>query len=226
MKCIVVMSSQHPGHSESTVVRNWKDENGNRQRGAVPIPTPVYHYNQYMGGVDRSDQLIKYYNVLRQTKKYWKTLFFHCIDIAVVNAHIMNKEIVDKPMSQYLFRETLVRSLCGVHTIGIPPVSRQGRSSTSGINVDHRLEKMGSMRQCVYCKIVHNINHRTTRECRECQVPLCFQSRSCFAKWHHRNFMKQREAWFATLKQPTTSRGRPKGSVKPKGRGKRKVKKW
>lgn len=93
------------GHSESTVVRNWKDENGNRQRGAVPIPTPVYHYNKYMGGVDRSDQLIKYYNVLRQTKKYWKTLLFHCIDIAVVNAHIMNKEIVDKLMSQYLFRE-------------------------------------------------------------------------------------------------------------------------
>lgn len=37
------------GHSESTVVRNWKDENGNRQRGAVPIPTPVYHYNIWVG---------------------------------------------------------------------------------------------------------------------------------------------------------------------------------
>ena len=121
-----------------------------------------------------------------------------------------------------------MRSLCGVHTVDIPSLSRRGgRPSNSGINVDHRLERMGSMHQCVYCNIVHKVNHRTTRKCRECQVPLCFRSRDCFTNWHHRNFTKQREAWFAAPKQPT-SRGRPKGSVKPKGRGKRLtcIKEW
>lgn len=66
-----------------------------------------------MSGVDRSDQLIKNYNVLRQTKKYWKTLF---IDIAVVNSYIMYKELHPnaKHMSHYTFRETLLRQLCKI----------------------------------------------------------------------------------------------------------------
>ena len=105
-KCIVVMSTSHPGHSMNTVLRNCKDSDGKHQKIPVPIPEPVYQYNRYMGGVDCSDQLIKYYNVLRQTKKYWKTLFLHSIDIAVVNAYLLHRELVEKPMSQYEFRVT------------------------------------------------------------------------------------------------------------------------
>ena len=69
-----------------------------------------------MSGVDRSDQLIKNYNVLRQTKKYWNTLFLYFIDIAVVNSYIIYKELhpdARQCMSHYTFRETLVRQLCG-----------------------------------------------------------------------------------------------------------------
>ena len=72
---VISSRSEHPGNSKNTVLRNWKDKDGKRQKAEVPIPETVYQYNQSMGGVDRSDQLIKYYNVLRQTKKYWKTIF-------------------------------------------------------------------------------------------------------------------------------------------------------
>ena len=58
-KCIVVMSLSHPGHSMKTVLCNCKDSDGKRQKVPVPIPEPVYQYNQFMGGVDCSDQLIK-----------------------------------------------------------------------------------------------------------------------------------------------------------------------
>ena len=60
-----------------------------------------------MGGVDRLDELIHYYNVLRQTRKYWKTLFFHFIDIAVVNSYILNSEKERNPLTHYKFRETI-----------------------------------------------------------------------------------------------------------------------
>ena len=80
-KCISVMSSEHPGHSDQKVVRNCKDKDGKRLKQDVPIPIMVQKYNCFMSGVDRSDQMIKYYNVLRQTKKYWKTLFFHYVDV-------------------------------------------------------------------------------------------------------------------------------------------------
>ena len=57
-KCVCVMSSEHPGHSETTVERNIKDKDGKSCKKNVPIPAIIYSYNRYMNGVDRSDQLI------------------------------------------------------------------------------------------------------------------------------------------------------------------------
>ena len=39
-----------------------------------------------MNGVDRSDQLIGTNNVMRKCLRWWKTLFFHLIDIAYCSA--------------------------------------------------------------------------------------------------------------------------------------------
>ena len=90
-KCVSVTSNEHPGHSETKVTRNVKDKGITEKE--VLIPAIVYSYDRFMNGVDRSDQLIKNYNILRQTRKYWKTLFLHYIDIAIVNAYILYKEM-------------------------------------------------------------------------------------------------------------------------------------
>ena len=55
--------NQHTGHADDTVLRNWK-EKGERRKKDVPIPIPIYNYNKFMGGVDHSNQMIKYYEVL------------------------------------------------------------------------------------------------------------------------------------------------------------------
>ena len=39
------------------------------------LSTVNFRYTKYMGGVDCSDQFLKYYEVVWQTKKYWKTFF-------------------------------------------------------------------------------------------------------------------------------------------------------
>lgn len=75
-KCVAIMSSKHPGHSETTVTWNAKQKDGKSEKIAVQIPSMVYKYNRFMNGVDHSDQMINYYNILRQTKKYWKTFCF------------------------------------------------------------------------------------------------------------------------------------------------------
>ena len=55
----------------------------------IPRPIPIEQYNQFMGGVDKPDQYLAYHNVLHKTVRYWKTLFYHMIDVAVVNAFVL-----------------------------------------------------------------------------------------------------------------------------------------
>ena len=45
-----------------------------------------------INGIDRSDQLIGTNNVMRKCLRWWKTLFFHFIDIAIVNGFFLFQE--------------------------------------------------------------------------------------------------------------------------------------
>ena len=69
-----------------------KDENadGFRSIQDVAIPQPIPRYNAYMGGVDKSDQFISYNRVLRKTKWYWKTMFYHLLYIITTNSSIIH----------------------------------------------------------------------------------------------------------------------------------------
>lgn len=55
----------------------------------IQQPKAIATYNKYMNAVDRSDQILATNNVLRKCLRWWKTLFFHLIDIAVVNSFIL-----------------------------------------------------------------------------------------------------------------------------------------
>ena len=55
----------------------------------VPQPKAIHRYNQYMNAVDRSDQLLACHNIRRKCYRWWKVLFYHLVDMAIVNSFIL-----------------------------------------------------------------------------------------------------------------------------------------
>ena len=58
----------------------------------VPCPITVVKYNNNMGGVDLSDQLMSYYTMSRHTQRWWLKLTFNLLENAVVKAYILAKK--------------------------------------------------------------------------------------------------------------------------------------
>ena len=55
------------------------------------IPCLVDFYNQHMGGVDKSDQMLTSYEIEgKRVKKWYKKVFHHLVNQSVFNAHIVH----------------------------------------------------------------------------------------------------------------------------------------
>jgi hypothetical protein len=74
-------------------------------------PTTMLDYNKYKTGVDRSDQMLSYYSFERKTIKWWKRVFFHLFDLAIVNAHILHTKTNKKKLPLEIFYEKVAEGL-------------------------------------------------------------------------------------------------------------------
>lgn len=136
-KAVCVISSFYPATGRDVVKRGRGKVVGGRYiKERVNIPPPLKGYNTYMGGVDLSDQLLKCYEIIRKSKKWWKTLFLHFIDVAIVNSYIIHKSI-GRELSHKMFRVSLAKSLMVASEIQVNPSPRPGRPQKSNVRADH-----------------------------------------------------------------------------------------
>lgn len=54
-------------------------------------PSVVNYYNKYMGGDDRSDQMITYIYSVVKSFKWWKKVIIHVLAIVVLDAYTLYK---------------------------------------------------------------------------------------------------------------------------------------
>ncbi|XP_036453719.1 piggyBac transposable element-derived protein 4 [Colossoma macropomum] len=183
---VALCTTMHKAYDGDNVSRRVKDTKGVWQVSQVPIPCAVQDYNKNMGGVDFSDALVGCYNVLHKTKKWYKTVFYHFIDIAVVNSFIMHKELTKANSRETVmhkqFRETLATDLTKMLTRLAPPQPPLAGDECypDFFSEDSRVGR----RACELCK-QDGKKVKTSAFCMKCRVALCLMpKRNCFLQWH------------------------------------------
>lgn len=180
-RVVTMCSTFHQAHGDDIVTRKVKLPDGQWAQTKIIVPPVIKDYNQSMGAVDYSDALIGYHTVLHKTRKWYRTFFFHFLDIGIVNAYILHKELVrskgEKLLTQKQFRELLILDL---YKVGAPSNVRQERAAdpqSLHLVKCHTEEKR---RRCRVCHL------KTRMVCRQCDAALCATpNRDCFGDYHH-----------------------------------------
>ena len=95
-KAVTVCSTFHSAEDVGQALRNGKDKDGHHLKIEVNRPLVLKDYTMHMGGVDRADHLLASYNCLLKCHRWWKTLFFHLVDLAIVNGFILFQAIRER----------------------------------------------------------------------------------------------------------------------------------
>ncbi|XP_051983016.1 piggyBac transposable element-derived protein 4-like [Xyrauchen texanus] len=106
-------STFHKAYAGDKVQRKVKGEDGLRTLVDVPIPAAVLDYSKNMEEVDPSKCATGYYRLLSKPKKWYQSIFYHFLDIAIENAFIL-QGLVDKnekALTRQTFLEALVLEL-------------------------------------------------------------------------------------------------------------------
>ena len=104
----------------------------------------VHQYNQLMGAVDRSDQMVSYNAFKRRRLKWWKKAFFHLFMLGVLNAYLVHKVTAVKKLSRRIFCRDLAKQLAQlVPLIPRPPLAvGVGQTSLFRLTARHFAKKI------------------------------------------------------------------------------------
>ena len=185
--------------NEDVVVTKWKDRRDvltitnkhsvemvpvKNRRGEVKMkPNVIRDYNNGMSGIDRSDQMLSYYQGLRKTVRWYKKVGFHFIEMFVHNAHCLYNKYGDKEMRLYDFRLKLIKHMIGpVHEVDVPkPIENLHYLVPLQPKPDSK--KKFPTKQCRRCR-GNKLRRETRYFCAACpsQPALCLEP--CFPLYH------------------------------------------
>ena len=190
-RVVTVMSTSTQPSATGTVARKQRDGSTIH----LPCPQAIISYNEFMGGVDRGDQLRSYYSCRTKSRKFYKYIFYFLLDVAITNAFVLYKGYAANPKHGTIldFRVQLAKELIGDYC-SRRKAGRQG-SHLRPLPLRHfpvkpspSLEDSSrrNRKRCVRC-LEHGKRTDTSWYCQECAVPLCHTgdpASDCFLLWH------------------------------------------
>lgn len=168
-------------NSETVEPLNKAKRFSQQQKKYIQIDQPkiIKTYNQNMGGVDRSDQNIGLYRTSIRGKKWYFSLFAHCLDMATNNAWQLYK-LNGGEYDNLLFRRTVARGILETYKKsekrGPCRTPSSYRENSRYDKIDHLIEYKESQLRCLLCK------KNTNFICKKCEIHL--HPKECFAIYH------------------------------------------
>ena len=180
-KDVHILTNIHAAPAEG----NFRDEQGNAE-----TPLIVADYNHHMNCMCKGNRKANSYTISRPNWKWAKKLFFHVLDLAILNSYILLSSCGGKKISHRDFRLSLVRNMLA-HARQKQQLQRRiGRPAGT---VDHvvRLECSDSEHwpipsdtrvRCRVCS-ARGVTRNVDVKCLKCGVGLC-SKKFCFMEYH------------------------------------------
>lgn len=121
---VVSFLSTFVGSMPITTIKRY--DRKTKEKANIECPNVVKVYNQHMGGVDLLDAHVSRYKIRIKSRKWYLRLFYHFLDLAVINSWIMWRKLGNKKESLAQFKEELGLVLCQK---GCPALGDRGRPS-------------------------------------------------------------------------------------------------
>lgn len=180
-------------------VRRWSASE--KAYKIISRPFIVREYNSNMGGIDLNDFLVALYRTEPGTKKYYMKIFYHFLDVSVVNAWLLYRRHMRQNEQDHMtllnFRIDIANSLI---QYGKKIMKRRGRPSNKPTQVRQRVvTSVGPPLEVRYDGVEHwPVEDRRERcvqckergmfssfKCTKCDVSLCIKkNRNCFTAFH------------------------------------------
>eukprot|EP00066_Takifugu_rubripes_P019441 XP_011608707.1 PREDICTED: piggyBac transposable element-derived protein 3-like [Takifugu rubripes] len=203
----VIVASTFAGAQPVSIIERW--ERKLKRNVSVECPSIISLYNKFMGGVDALDALIAYHRIHIRSKKYYHRLFFHFVDMAIVNSWLLYRRDCEslgvprrKRKDLLAFRASVAQALC---MEGKDPMRQKRGRPSLDVDGQFEIKKRRGPAKAIppqevrsdavghwpvvengrqRCKLP-NCKGQTVYKCAKCNVHLCLNKvNNCFCEFH------------------------------------------
>ncbi|KFM73599.1 PiggyBac transposable element-derived protein 4, partial [Stegodyphus mimosarum] len=151
-------------------------------------PNLIVDYSNSMCAIEKLGLTLSSTEYMRKSIKWYKILFFHLLDLSILNARALHKVLTGKNFTIAKFELTLIREM-------LDKYKERNRSEEKtllprlverhflSLYVSERSKKKNPVTRCIVCS-KHNNRRETRYWCFKCRVGLCVVP--CFEMYHTR----------------------------------------